>query len=614
MAQLLTPRTPFGTGISVADDGTKTPVYNTPFGELINDLNSADILSLMLNLKAPAKKDIKILSVSGITFAERSQDTSGNNSAYNQLTEIVDTTTYPDRAILTLYNGRGYNVYLTEATLNGFRTIQYSGEAGELIHDSLKRDDDIRRNGETVFEIGNEYIVDGTQCAKIADYWYKALGKKKHMYALSIPGSCPWYSVGDWYNLKVGEADTNEYIDTVVECFAVDVERSAGDIGSTTLILRDVEDNWAKTTLYETRIATGGSPKRRVNRSNIVTVASSEYDGTYDYKCDGVDDDVQIQAAIDYVSNTFGGGTVQLTNGAMIASATITMKSNVILRGVGNSTALKPKNSSVKTLIDFTTATGAIVSDLKVDGDGSNITFDTAGTSAINNMYIIDGKNIGTLKNISITNYSLQGTNGVTFFYIFYRALDISSCTVDGNKVGNSGTASSLVGFLSCDNITMCSTSSNTSSDTNSPIYGFQNCTNLSACSVIGNSTAGAGGLILAFYICNNVSSCSLKDNETSGSNAHIQGFTSCENMAACSSSDNITDSSNIYSFVACKRISVCSTLSNTTISGTKQGYLDCRSVQQCKSSGDSTSYVTSYADSGTANACADTSDGGYNS
>ena len=242
-----------------------------------------------VKLKMP-KRTGKILNVTDVTMSEKTFKVApkGDSPAWNALTRtLFDTTTYPDRAVATLTNNRGFPVFLVSLSLYGKRIMQYSGEAGELIHDSLKRDDDIRRNGEKVFEIGNEFIVDATQCANIADYWYKFLGKKKHMYAVSIPGFAYWYEVGDWYNFQVGEADKNEYIDTTVEVYAVDVEKTAGGIGTTTLLLREVEESWVKSTLYATRLATGGSPKRRVNRSNIVTVASVDYDGTYDYKSDG---------------------------------------------------------------------------------------------------------------------------------------------------------------------------------------------------------------------------------------------------------------------------------------------------------------------------------------
>lgn len=57
--------------------------------------------------------------------------------------------------------------------------------------------------------------------------------------------------------------------------------------------------------------------------------------------CDGVDDHVQVQAAIDHC-HTIGGGTVQLTKGTFSVTADqITLKNNVTLQGIGLSTIIK---------------------------------------------------------------------------------------------------------------------------------------------------------------------------------------------------------------------------------------------------------------------------------
>jgi hypothetical protein len=262
--------------------------------------------------------------------------------------------------------------------------------------------------------------------------------------------------VGDWYNLQVGEADTNEYIDAAVECFAVDVERSAGGIGSTNLILRDVEDNWAKTTLYETRLATGGSPKRRVNRSNIVTVASSEYDGTYDYKCDGTDDDVQIQAAIDYVSNTWGGGTIQLTNGAYILGSSVYLKTNMRLIGEGANSIIELSSNSYQIVVGTLSnvCENATLSNFKVLSSTPAIPgfsgTDMITGSYFNKIYVmnimIDGND--TRSGINLQSALGYGFDSIVSECIFTKCysssialggqrLRVSDCVISNNKDGS---------------------------------------------------------------------------------------------------------------------------------------------------------------------------------
>jgi hypothetical protein len=374
----------------------------------------------------PLPGKAKLLVATNIVLREKTYKAvpKGDNPATNALTRtLFDTTTYPDRAIVTLTNNRGFDVFLTSLTLNGNRIMQYSGEAGELIHDSLKRDDDIRRNGEKVFEVGNEFIVDATQCASIADYWYKFLGKKKHMYAVSIPGCAYWYEVGDWYNFQVGEADTNEFINTTVEVYAVDVEKTAGGIGTTSLLLREVEESWGKSTLYATRLATGGSPKRRVNRSNIVTVASVDYDGTYDYKCDGTDDDEQIQAAIDYVSATFGGGTILLTHGEYNIADTIILATNITLQGEGLATEIHFA-TDVNTVIEMGQLSNNVLKNIYINGENTARTIGLIGISAgsgdVTNAYV---------ENVAIKNIVSSGIIAGISMYSGSQGI-VTKCTV----------------------------------------------------------------------------------------------------------------------------------------------------------------------------------------
>lgn len=520
----------------------------------------------------PETKTLKILGASGVTFSEISYKASdGSAKAINGLTETLDTTTYPDRAILKLYNGRGFDVYLRSARLDGTLIYQYSGENGELIHDSLKRDDDIRRNGETVFEIGNEYIIDATQCAKIADYWFKFLGKKKHIYALQIPGMAAWYNVGDWYNLQVGEADTNEYIDAVVECYAVDVERVAGGIGTTTLLLRDVEDSWSKTTLYATRLATGGSPKRRVNRANIVTVASSEYDGTYDWRCDGTADDVQIQAAIDYLSYTFGGGTVQLTNGTYSIDNYISMKNNIKLTGEGPSTILQRQNIDYKYIIYYSGISNVIIENLVLDGHSDTLTYTTDAIL----LYGPAGSGAADIKvsNVIARNLAVSASvAGLLRAEGIYFARNVIACTASSIECTNTNAAgiASAVGFDGCDQMDGC------------------RALDLTATGNGGTSIASAIGFALCSY---SYGALSFTMTASGGATNQGIGYNQCLNITNCGT---------------------------TNAAANSIGYASCKSVQQCKSTSNASHYGTgatqSYADAGTSNACADTAAGGYNS
>lgn len=566
--------------------------------------------------KYKKQPSVKILGAQGVVFQEITIKASDRSTATtNGLTQVqLDTTTYKDRAIIELKNDLGYDAYLVSIKLDGTLIYQYSGSGGELLHDGLRRDDDIRKNGERCMEVGNAFIVDATQCAKIADFWWKQAGTAHHMYSVFIPGFAYWYEVGEWYNLKIGEADTNEHIDSVVEVYSVDSSRDAGQLGGTTILFREVVENWSKSTPYIARLISGGSPKRRTNRSNIVTVASSTYDGTYDYRCDGTADNVQIQMAIDYVYNTWGGGTVQLTDGNYVLGATGTMKSKVILQGVGNSTVLKPASASVTTMIDFGTATGAMIRDFAIDGDGSNITFSTSG------MKVIDGNADSGGSWISIKNYAFEGDSGSKTWYAFSYGT-YEDCHVISNVCTNSGTAAAITSFFHC--ITnRCSSNSNSASTSGAKLYGFDSCQDISSCSVYSNATTGENGLIEGFIASTNIASCSFYSNTTSGNLAKIYGFYLCQNISSCKSYLNTTTAVagvDILSFNSCTRIVASSTEDNVA-TGTEYGFMLCKSVQQCNSTDDSSPYgsggTQSYSDAaGTAGyECADSPDGGFNS
>lgn len=82
-------------------------------------------------------------------------------------------------------------------------------------------------------------------------------------------------------------------------------------------------------------IKDGGVTISSLQKNIYVTVGTSDAD----YITDGVADDVQIQAAIDYVSGQ-GGGTVFIKTGTYTLGAIVNMASNVWLRGQGYSTKI----------------------------------------------------------------------------------------------------------------------------------------------------------------------------------------------------------------------------------------------------------------------------------
>jgi hypothetical protein len=120
-------------------------------------------------------------------------------------------------------------------------------------------------------------------------------------------------------------------------------------------------------------LAGGGGGARTFTK---IVAASDSLDATgADYTCDGTDDEVEIQSAIDAV-NTAGGGTVLLLDGNYdIDTTSIVLKSNVVLKGMGIEATVLKKNGSVSILVaDSSNTNYAGVRNLKFDGLNSTTT------------------------------------------------------------------------------------------------------------------------------------------------------------------------------------------------------------------------------------------------
>lgn len=105
-----------------------------------------------------------------------------------------------------------------------------------------------------------------------------------------------------------------------------------------------------------------------------------------DYVCDGVDDDVQINAAITAM-NTAGGGVIKVLPGTYLLSEPVQLRSNVYLIGGGKAnTVVKAKNSYTPSVLNPMSGYSVLLSynnssiqnnlieGITFDGNGQNIT------------------------------------------------------------------------------------------------------------------------------------------------------------------------------------------------------------------------------------------------
>jgi hypothetical protein len=289
-------------------------------------------------------------------------------------TTKFDTTTYNDRAVVTLTNSTGSDVTTHGFAIRGKPVMQYSGEAGYTFEYSDYADIEI--NGENSYEISNRFITSGAQCEDLGDWSWKEL-KPHDMYAVSCHGVGAFYEIGDVQHLAVtnlvsGASSENELIDVDVEIEGVSIRKTIGELGETLLDVRVPSGVWNKTTSMRARRIAAGSPGGINNRGNVLTVASSTWTGQADYYCDGDHDEVEILAALDNLQSG-GGGELILTNGYFDIVGEngiyINAMSNIIIRGSGWGTILTHSDTSAsKHTIYLYNSTNILLRDFTIDG------------------------------------------------------------------------------------------------------------------------------------------------------------------------------------------------------------------------------------------------------
>lgn len=275
---------------------------------------------------------VEIIGVKNATCFTRTKTCGKGASELTQTT--FDTTTYGDGAIILFTNLSGSDVTVTDCVVRaGTIVLRKSGSQG-YIHDSFVDYERIAVEGERVMEIGNQFIVDATQIRKIADYWWKFNRGKRHIYTVTLPGTWYWICPGEVYTLQVGNSGQREYINSVCTCIEARTQRDAATNGNTVLVFQQLYQNWTFDSSALARFLSNGAYRSR-QWTQEVTVGDQYYGGVCDWVCDGVDDHVQIKAAVDYVSGTLGGGVVRLLGSAFSLGSDVALASNVTILGPG---------------------------------------------------------------------------------------------------------------------------------------------------------------------------------------------------------------------------------------------------------------------------------------
>ena len=221
----------------------------------------------------------------------------------------------------------------------------------------------------------------------------------------------------------------------------------------------------------------------------MVTVAPNGYTGEADYYCTGVDDQIQINAAIIYLSEAYGGGEVQLLEGNFEIEDSILMNySNIRLEGVGHSSILRVTSINYYPIYSNSTIANISIGNLCIDntyGDQSPIRISNAVGIIIQNIKVInptiEGISIGSsCSDSKILNNIITGENitytGQMGGISCYGTLN----NIIGNTIKNIRNTSSVHcircnnsnSIISNNNIYDISTSSNISDAIGISIYG----------------------------------------------------------------------------------------------------------------------------------------------
>lgn len=152
----------------------------------------------------------------------------------------------------------------------------------------------------------------------------------------------------------------------------------------------------------------------------VVAAADSLNPGQANYVCDGTNDHVEIQAALDALPAS--GGEVLLLEGTYYVESSITLNSYQILRGQGKGTILTTTTAD----LDIVTASSKVnitIADLCIDGDAGGVAND-------HGIYFYE-VDYSTIYNV----YSRDnGEDGINFRFSEYNR--IIACDCQGNRYG----------------------------------------------------------------------------------------------------------------------------------------------------------------------------------
>ena len=341
------------------------------------------------------REDEEVIGVRNLTLVGKVKDYALADSGITQTTTFGGGAYWaemrPDAARVELVNGSGGVRYITEVAIRGKPVTMASGEAG-YVHDEFVDHDDIEINGDKSLRFGNEDVTSREQLEALADFLWKYNRTTKHIYTCTMTGMVHWIQPGQWYTLNIGASGTAEHIDAKVECLSVRSTRSPGEVGTSSVVLREIESAWKRDSNARARFVASSGLFRLATDKLTKVVGAQGYTGNADVYCDGNPDNVEINAAIDAVSSA-GGGVVMLPNGVYVLGESITPKENVTLMGFGKGATILEINTNDE-IINGVASGGSEVDGFKLKDMTLRATSGAAHTSFAVNLSYHDGLEI----------------------------------------------------------------------------------------------------------------------------------------------------------------------------------------------------------------------------
>ena len=357
-------------------------------------------------------------------------DQSSAGTSESGMTETTfDTTSDTAAANILLTNSSGSSITLESVVIKAKPVYQIGGRAG-FIHDAFRDDEDIARQGEVVLRASSDNIISASQCEKLAEIAWKHGKVLRHTYTLQLRGTWPELQPGARYQLTLGVAGATESVNVIARCWRV-MERVGVSAIDTVAEFYEIEELFKFDSNALARFfATGG-----IAEGVTIVVGSQFYNQPAMAYCDGVADEVEINAAIDFIAETMGGGVVLLAPGTYNIAARIELKSGVALVGQGFGTIISRGYDTDYAIAAIggsgTELTGVELRNLAVtqtpdSGTFSLIRFSYSDESVIDNVKTYDSVASG----LWVTNSDGVSISDIVAVNCETQGIEVGACTL----------------------------------------------------------------------------------------------------------------------------------------------------------------------------------------